>query len=290
MGDRYLKYGMLGPALCVCFLTLGYPLVQSFWYALHDWNILQQHSVGRFVGLQNFIDLLHDSDFLASVRTTLLFAVPSIVLTICVSLGLAMLFSGSGWMETEMRTLLVIPFAMAPALVGVSWRFMLSPEFGVIDAVIRFVTRGALSHPVLADPTSAMIALIAIDLWHWAPYFMLMFVGALAALPKETLEAAEIDGAGPLRIFFEVTLPQLKPVLAIAVLLKAIFSLKMLDQVVTLTSGGPGTSTQTLPYFIYQTAFHWYDMGYAAAAAYLLAGVMLVLAMLYSRYILGRNA
>ncbi|MFM0591824.1 carbohydrate ABC transporter permease [Paraburkholderia dilworthii] len=264
--------------------------MQSFWYSLHDWNILQQHSVGRFVGLQNFIDLLHDSDFLASVRTTLLFAVPSIVLTICVSLGLAMLFSGSGWMETEMRTLLVIPFAMAPALVGVSWRFMLSPEFGVIDAVIRFVTHGALSHPVLADPTSAMIALIAIDLWHWAPYFMLMFIGALAALPKETLEAAEIDGAGPLRIFFEVTLPQLKPVLAIAVLLKAIFSLKMLDQVVTLTSGGPGTSTQTLPYFIYQTAFHWYDMGYAAAAAYLLAGVMLVLAMLYSRYILGRNA
>ena len=290
MGDRYLKYGMLGPALCVCFLTLGYPLVQSFWYSLHDWNILQQHSVGRFVGLQNFIDLLHDSDFLASVRTTLLFAVPSIVLTICVSLGLAMLFSGSGWMETEMRTLLVIPFAMAPALVGVSWRFMLSPEFGVVDALIRFVTRGALSHPVLADPTSAMIALIAIDLWHWAPYFMLMFIGALAALPKETLEAAQIDGAGPLRIFFEVTLPQLKPVLAIAVLLKAIFSLKMLDQVVTLTSGGPGTSTQTLPYFIYQTAFHWYDMGYAAAGAYLLAGVMLVLAMLYSRYILGRNA
>lgn len=290
MGDRYLKYGMLGPALCVCFLTLGYPLVQSFWFSLHDWNILQQHAMGRFVGLQNFIDLLHDGDFLASVKTTLLFAVPSIVLTIGVSLALAMLFSGSGWLQTEMRTLLVIPFAMAPALVGISWRFMLSPEFGVVDAVIRFVTRGALVHPVLADPTSAMIALIAIDLWHWAPYFMLMFIGALASLPKETLEAAQIDGAGPLRIFFEVTLPQLKPVLAIAVLLKAIFSLKMLDQVVTLTSGGPGTSTQTLPYFIYQTAFHWYDMGYAAAAAYLLAGVMLVLAMLYSRYILGRNA
>ncbi|MFM0187977.1 sugar ABC transporter permease [Paraburkholderia nemoris] len=289
MGDRYLKYGMLGPALCVCFLTLGYPLIQSLWFSVHDWNILQQHSVGRFVGLGNFIDLLHDSDFLASVQTTLLFALPSIVLTISVALGLAMLFSGSGWIETEMRTLLVIPFAMAPALVGVSWRFMLSPEFGVIDAVLRFVTRGALSHPVLADPVSAMIALIVIDLWHWAPYFMLMFIGALAALPKETIEAAQLDGASPIRIFFEVTLPQLKPVLAIAVLLKAIFALKMLDQVVTLTSGGPGTSTQTLPYFIYQTAFHWYDMGYAAAAAYLLAGVMLVLAMFYSRYILGRN-
>jgi multiple sugar transport system permease protein len=135
-----------------------------------------------------------------------------------------------------------------------------------------------------------MAALVASDVWHWAPYFMLMFIGALAALPQETVEAAQVDGASRLRLFFEVVLPQLKPVLAIAILLKAIFSLKVLDQVVTLTNGGPGTATETLAHFVFQTAFRWYDLGYAAAVAYLLAAVMAVLAVVYSRLVMDQRA
>jgi multiple sugar transport system permease protein len=126
-----------------------------------------------------------------------------------------------------------------------------------------------------------MVALVLCDVWHFAPYFMLMFIGALASLPQETVEAAQVDGASRFRLFFEVILPQLKPVLAIAVLLKIIFSLKVLDQVITLTNGGPGTSTETLAHFIYQTAFRWFDVGYAAATAYLLAALMAVFAALY---------
>ena len=104
------------------------------------------------------------------------------------------------------------------------------------------------------------------------------------------MDAAEVDGAGSLRAFFQIVLPQMRPVLAIAILLKTIFSLKMLDQVVTMTGGGPGTSTVTLPYSIYETAFRFFDLGYAAAVAYLLAAVMLVLAVIYSRMVMERAA
>ena len=289
--DGLLKYALLAPALLVIAVTLLYPLVQSFWYSLHDWNLGKQPTLGPFVGIANYWAVLTDDpDFWNSVRVTLVFTVASVTLTLGIALALAMLLAGGGAIEVNARTLLVIPFAMSPALLGISWRFMLNPEFGAVDATLKWLIPPLRGQALLAEPTLAMVALIGVDVWHWAPYFMLTFVGALASLPQDTIDAAEVDGAGRLRAFFEVILPQLRPVLAIAILLKTIFSLKMLDQVVTMTGGGPGTSTVTLPYAIYETAFRFFDLGYAAAVAYLLAAVMLVLAIIYSRLVMEKAA
>ena len=289
--DRALTYGLLAPALVVIAVTLVYPLVQSFWYSLHDWNLGRQATLGPFVGIGNYREILTDDpDFWNSVVVTLTFTIPSVVLTLGIALALAMLLAGGRRLEVNVRTLMVIPFAMSPALVGISWRFMLSPEFGAVDALLKAVFPPLRGVAILADPTLAMGALIAVDVWHWAPYFMLTFVGALASLPQDTIDAAQMDGAGGFRVFFEVILPQLRPVLGIAILLKTIFSLKMLDQVVTMTAGGPGTSTVTLPYQVYQTAFRFFDLGYAAAISDLLAAVRLVLAVIYSRAVMERAA
>lgn len=291
MKDRYLKYAMLAPALLVCAATLLYPLCQSLYYSLHDWNMARAPEPEGYVGLLNYIDLIrYDPQFLHSAWVTLVFTVPSVALTIVIALGLAMLLAGDGRLQVNARTLLVIPFAMSPALVGISWRFMLNPEFGAVDALLKALVPGWSGAPVLADPVLAMAALVVVDVWHWAPYFMLTFIGALAALPQDTLDAAQVDGAGRGRIFFEIVLPQLKPVLAVAVLLKTIFSLKMLDQVVTMTAGGPGAATDTLPHMVYSTAFRFYDIGYAAAMAWLLAVVMMALALVYSRFVMGRSS
>ena len=287
--DRYLKYTLLAPAFLICAATLFYPLIQSFWYSLHDWNLGRQSTVGNFVGLENYWNLLTDDPvFWASIKVTLLFTVPSVFLTIALSLGMAMLLVGSGPLEVNARTLLVIPFAMSPALIGVSWRFLLNPEFGPVDAGLNLLVPSLAHTPILSHPNLAMAALIAVDLWHWVPYFMLTFIGALAGLPQDTIDAAQIDGAGRIRTFFEIILPQLFPIVAISLLLKTIFSLKMLDQVVTMTAGGPGTSTDTLSHVIYTTAFRWYDIGYGSAIAYFLAIAMMILAMMYSRYVLAR--
>ncbi|MEO5732194.1 MAG: sugar ABC transporter permease [Rubrivivax sp.] len=288
--DRFFKYALLFPAFVICAATLFYPLLQSFWYSLHDWNLGREASVGNFVGLENYWSLItEDPAFWTSVKVTLIFTIPSVFLTIAASLGMAMLLTGTGALEVNARTLLVIPFAMSPALIGVSWRFLLNPEFGAADAVLKAIFPALADTPILSHPTLAMVALIAVDLWHWVPYFMLTFIGALAGLPQDTIDAAEIDGAGPLRTFFDVILPQLFPVVAIALLLKTIFSLKTLDQVVTMTAGGPGTSTDTLSHMIFTTSFRWYDIGYGSAIAYLLAIVMMILALMYSRFVLGNK-
>lgn len=289
MRDSTLKYLLVAPALFLLALTLGYPLVQSFWYSLHDWNLGRQSTIGPFVGLANYTALVTDDpEFLAAIRVTLVFTVLSVVATLVVSMALALLLEGSTWLTVNVRTLLVIPFAMSPALVGVSWRFLLNPEFGAADAVVKALVPSLKGVPILANEWTAMAALVAVDVWHWAPYFMLTLIGALGSLPQETTEAAQMDGAGPVRIFFGVVLPQLRPVLGIAILLKVIFSLKMLDQIVTMTGGGPGTSTTTLAYAVYHTAFRFYDLGYGAAMAYLLAMVMLALAVVYSRMVLAK--
>lgn len=284
MHDRSLKYWLLAPALLVCVATLFYPLLQSLVYSTYDWNLGRSATPEGFNGLANYAYLLKDEEFLGSIKVTLLFTVPSVLLTLVVAMGMALLLAGDGRLRLNARTLLVIPFAMSPALIGISWRFMLNPEFGVIDATLRALIPGLAPEPILSRPELAMAALVIVDVWHWAPYFMLTFIGALASLPRETVEAARVDGAGSVRIFFEVVLPQLWPVLAIAILLKTIFSLKMLDQVVTMTAGGPGTATDTLPHMVYTTAFRFYDIGYASAMAWLLAAVMMALAMVYARF------
>lgn len=290
LSDRQLKYWLIAPAFLVIAATLLYPLVAAFWYSIHDWNIADSPTLGSYVGLDNYWRVLTDDpDFWHSVSVTLVFTFFAVVLTLTLAMALALLLTGGDRLRVNVRTLLVIPFAMSPALLGISWRFLLNPEFGAFSAAIGLVFPWLKGVPILADPTMAMVALIASDVWHWTPYFMLLFIGALAALPQETIEAAQVDGAGKTRAFFEIVLPQLRPVLAIAVLLKAIFSLKVLDQVVTLTAGGPGTSTETLAHYVYQTAFRWFDLGYAAAIAYLLAAVMAVLAAVYSKFVLERQ-
>jgi multiple sugar transport system permease protein len=282
MQDRHIRYWLVLPALLVIAGTLLYPLVSGLWYSLHEWNLSDSPRLGPFVGMENYVRAITDDpDLLDSGLVTATFTVLSVVATLTSAMALALLLAGNGRLEINTRTLLVIPFAMSPALVGVSWRFLLNPEFGGFSALLGTLIPSLKGVSLLADPTLAMVALVLCDVWHSAPYFMLMFIGALASLPQETVEAAQVDGASRFRLFFEVILPQLKPVLAIAVLLKIIFSLKVLDQVITLTNGGPGTSTETLAHFIYQTAFRWFDVGYAAATAYLLAALMAVFAALY---------
>lgn len=288
MKDSTLKWGLLGPAMLIAAAMLFWPISQSFWYSLHDWNLSQSPELGPFVGIENYVRLLTDDpEFWHSAWISALFAFFSVTVTISVAMGMALLLQGNTRLEVNVRSVLVLAFAMSPALVGISWRFLLSPEFGAADALLKWLIPSLRDVPILANETMAMIALVLVDTWHWAPYFMLSFIGALAALPQETVEAAQVDGARKGRIFFQIVLPQLKSVLAVAILLKTIFSIKMLEQVITMTKGGPGDSTATVPFLVYETAFKWYDFGYAAAMAYFLTFVMLVLAFIYFRMIMG---
>lgn len=289
MRDRSLQYILLVPAFVIVLATTLYPLGYSLATAFREWDLTRSRRPEGWVGFDNFAHAFTEPHFLNSLWVTFIFVVTSVALTLVIAMSLALLLRRKGGLHTFTRIVLILPFAMSPALIGVSYRFMFNPEFGVLSNGLAAIFPGLAGTPWLADPDLAMGILVLTDVWHWAPYMTFMCLGGLASVPRETEEAARIDGASNLRIIFGIVLPQMKGVLAVTAILKTIFALKMFDQVVTLTGGGPGTSTETLAYFIYNVGFEWYDMGYASALAWILTAIMMGISIWYVRMLLSER-
>ena len=280
---------LLAPALSFVAAMALFPLGYSALLSFRTWKLAQRDTPGDWVGVSNYVDLLTDDpEFIDALVATAIFVVADVVATIALSLVAALLLRREGRLASLARVALILPFVMSPALIGISFRFFLNPEFGIVHYLL-----GALLPPLadtvwLADRVLAMAAVVASDVWHWAPYMTLVVLGGLAAIPRETEEAARIDGASSWAVLRDITLPQLLPVLGVVLILKTVFALKAFDTIYTLSSGGPGTTTQTLAYFVYQTAFNYYDMGYAAAGAWLLTALLLGCAFFYLKLVFRR--
>lgn len=286
MNARLKQYLFVIPAMTVVLGTAVWPLAYSFVLSFRSWKLSRSSEPGPFVGLENYSwAIFEEPDFFNSVWITAWFTLLSVVLTIGLALAIALLLAPGGRLRLTVRTLLIIPFAMSPALIGVSWRFMFNPDFGLFQAIIGVVFPPLADVQWLAHPQLALWVVVMADVWGWTPFITLVLIGGLAAVPQETIEAAHIDGANRWQAFRLVVLPQLKTVIAIATILKAIFSLKTFDTVYMLTNGGPGTATQTLAHYVYVNGFKYYDMGYAAAVAWLMVIPMIALTYAYTRFV-----
>ena len=281
-----MRWVLLGPALAVIAVTVIYPLVSSFITSFRDWRLTNSPTPGPFIGFDNYTRAFADRGFINSLGVSAIYLVLSVGLTLLIGLGIALLLQKPTRLNTFARTLLIFPFAVAPVLKGFSWRFMLNPEYGVYAKGI-----GAIFPPLdgfvwLGHQFSALLVIAMSEVWGWAPLFALMFIGAIGSIPAEANEAARVDGATSFQIFRKITLPLLAPVIYIVALLKIISAFKMFDQIAIMTGGGPGDSTQTLYYFVYQVAFRNLDMGYASALSYILVVIMAIFSTLYVRKLL----
>ncbi|MCS0542543.1 sugar ABC transporter permease, partial [Aeromonas veronii] len=207
----------------------------------------------------------------------------SVLFTIVFSIMVALLLSKEKTYLSYLRVVLIIPFAMSPALIGYSWRFMLNSDYGLFDKIIDFFIPAFSDVVWLGTGLTAMIALISVVVWIWLPFMSLMFISGVMGMPREVFEAAQVDGATSLQTLFKITLPMLKPIILIATILMTMFSLKAFDPVVTMTQGGPGGSTEVLNFFIYKTGFRFFDMGYSSALGYILALITILFVIIYMR-------
>lgn len=281
---------LLAPALLFVAVMALFPLGYSLMLSFREWKLAKSSTAGDFVGLSNYTNLLADDpDFFEAIRVTGIFIAADVLLTVAVALGAALLLHRAGRLNSLARTLLILPFVMSPALIGISFRFFLNAEYGVVAHVIGVIFPAMRETVWLADATLSMLAVVASDVWHWAPYMTLVMLGGLASIATETQEAARIDGASSWAVFRDITWPQLLPVVGVVLVLKTVFALKAFDTIYTLTNGGPGNATKTLAYFVYEQGFNYYDMGYAAASAYLLTAVLLVLAGFYLRLVFAKS-
>lgn len=290
MQDKRLKYLLVIPAVLVVFATAIWPLIESLRLSFTVGRLTRPNFPQGYVGLENYSwAFLDEPAFWNSVTVTTIYTIVTVVLTTLIALGLAMLLAPGGRLRSGVQTLLILPFAMSPALIGVSFRFMFNPEFGLFDAFFGLILPPLADISWLANPVLAFVVCVIADVWGWIPFLTLVLIGGLASIPRDTIEAAQVDGAGGWRVFKDVTLPQLMPVLAVVLILKAIFSLKTFDLVYMLTNGGPGTATQTLSHYIYFNGFKYGQIGYSASVAWLMVIPMLVLTYLYAKFVFRKD-
>ena len=194
MRDRHLKYLLVLPAVTVVFATAVWPLIQSLILSFRNWKLSRSSEPGPFVGWENYgWAIFEDPNFWNATAVTTVYTVLTVALTTLIALGIALLLAPGGRLRLTVRTLLILPFAMSPALVGVSFRFMFNPEFGLFDAFFGLLVPPLAEVSWLSDPTLAFAVCVMADIWGWIPFITLVLIGGIAALPRETVEAAYVD-------------------------------------------------------------------------------------------------
>jgi len=240
-----------------------------------------------YSGLTNYHIIWNDTFYRSAMFTTAKYVVLTVTIETLLGLGLALLVSRQIRFAGPIRVGLILPMTIAPVVVGVMWRLLYDSGVGVANPLFQLF---GLNQPeVLAHNGSAFAAVVLVDIWEWTPLLFLIILAGLQSLPEEPLEAARVDGAGRMRLFFDHTLPLLRPVLLVAIVLRTIDAVGTFDQVYVLTKGGPGDATRVISIYAYNTAFLFTQFGQAAAMLVALL-IMLTLLMVVAVRMLRRSA
>jgi multiple sugar transport system permease protein len=278
--DRALPYLLLAPALLLLLAIVVYPLFYGVRESFLGYRY--GHSIGS-VGLQNYKDLLSDPYFRDALWVTLKFVFLAVTLETVLGLGLALLAARELPLVRFARLALIIPMIITPIVVGIVFRLIYASDTGLLTIVSEKLGGGPVL--ILDKPTTAFLGLVFLDVWEWTPLMFLILLAGIQSLPVEPFEAARVDGAGSWRTFVDHTLPMLRPVIAVAVALRTIDAFTTFDQVFVLTGGGPGTSTQLISIYGYNTAFKFSQFGYGAAMMIVVAVLVLLFALVAVRLI-----
>ena len=270
---------MVAPAV-VLLLGLGiYPLVRARTLSFQRWEL--QSPEQPWVGLANYGEAIRDARVWASLQHTLVIVVFAVTLELLLGFGLALLLSGDFPGKRVVLPAMMLPVMMVPVVVGLTWRTLWDNQYGPINAVIGRI----IGHPPnivwLANQKTALVAIVVTDVWQWTPFMLLILLAGLTGVNPELYEAAALDGAGWWASLRDISLPGIAPVVAVAVLFRGLDAFKIFDLVYMFTQGGPGTSTETVSWYIYQLGFKFFRLSYASAVSFLILILLSVACTLY---------
>jgi multiple sugar transport system permease protein len=278
-GERGAFLLLLAPAVLVLVLAQAYPLAYSAVISLFDWSLAKSPTPGAFIGFANYAKIASDHVFLGAIGFTVLLALCSTLIQLTLGLGIAFLTLGESRSLRIGRTLIMMPMVVAPIAVGTMWRMILSARVGPVNKALAMI--GIDGPNWLGDPAWAVVSLILIDAWEWTPFVIIIFSAALTSLPGDVLRAAAVDGATPWQRFRLIMLPMLLPVILLVAMFRLIDGLLTLDVVFTTTGGGPGFTTHTLSFWVYQQGLRYFNISYAAATSWLLLFASLIVAAVF---------
>ena len=276
--SRALPYGLLTPAVVVTLLVVFLPMLLAVATSFYE-LVLFKPKATRFIGLQNYVDLMSDPVFWSSLRRTVLWIGLTVPAQMLLGLVAALVLNQPFFWRGLARALVIIPWALPSVVIALMWRWIYDPNIGVANDLLLRLSIIQTAVPWLADPGVALYAMIVTLTWQGFPFFAVMILAALQGIPKSQYEAASIDGAGAWRRFRHITLPGIAPVLATAGLLRVIWVANSIDVIFVMTGGGPGYATHTLPLYAFVKARQNLDFGYGSAIAVsftLLLGIFVV--------------
>jgi multiple sugar transport system permease protein len=279
---------MVAPAVLLI-LGLGvYPLVSSLALSFQKWELQSQDR--PFVGLANYREALSDGRVWGALENTGLIVLFAVAIELVLGLGLALLLVGEFRGKRIILPLLMLPVMMVPVVVGLTWRMLWDNQYGAINAVLSGIAGRPVNILWLAQKDTAIAAMIVTDVWQWTPFMLLVLLAGLSAVNPDLYEAAALDGAGWWASLRDISLPGIAPVVAVAVLFRALDAFKIFDLVFMFTQGGPGTSTETASWYVYQLGFKFFRLGYASAVSWLLVILLTVVCTVYVRRFVREGA
>ncbi len=267
------------PALLLILGLTVFPLIQSLSLSFQRWDLQSQEH--PFIGLQNYRDALIDPRVWGAFLNTGIIVTCAVAVEFLLGLGLALIFVGDFRGKRFAMPLLMLPVMVVPIVVGLTWRMLWDNQYGAINQTLSWIAGRDVNILWLAHRDTALFAMIVTDVWQWTPFMFLVLLAALSSVNPELYEAASLDGAGWWQALRDVSLPGIAKVIAVAILFRALDAFKVFDLVYMFTQGAPGTSTESISWYIYQLGFKFFRLGYASAVSFIVVILLTIVATIY---------
>ena len=274
------------PGLATLIIIIVFPIIFTIITSFYDYTLLNpQHD--SFVGLDNYQEVIEEDYIGDSVLITSQFVLSTVLIEFFIGFIIALSLNKVKRFKTVYYVILLAPLMINPVVVGLIWRMILHTELGIFNYLLKLLDINRVNW--LGDNDTAFWTIVFVDIWHQVSFMTILLLAGLSALPREPYEAARMDGASSLRCLISITLPLMRPVITVAILLRLIFSIKTFDIIYIMTKGGPGISTDLVSYFIYRSAFFGLDIGRASALSVGLLIIVLFLTFFLYKYMRSLN-
>ena len=286
MRETLANYAYLLPAAICLGGTVFFPILKSIHMSLFH-NVLSRPQDYRFIGLGNYLRLVHDPTFWLTLKNSVVWVFCSVSIQFVLGFLGALLLNAEFRGRAFYRTLNLLPWIIPGVVVGLVWEYIYQPNYGPLNDILKRL--GLLTVPIawLSQPASAMASVIFANIWRGIPFFSIMILAGLQAIPDEVYEAATVDGASVTQRFWRITLPMLRPIIVVATATRIIWTFNYADLIFVMTSGGPANATQITSSYTLLTAYTDLDFGYAATLSVVLLVIMLVFTALYLKFTKG---
>ncbi|MDL2402903.1 carbohydrate ABC transporter permease [Rhizobium mayense] len=278
---RHLPYFLIAPSVIMLLALIAYPLLFALKSSFYFWNLQVGPQPLAFVGFDNYVQALNAFDFRAALTNTLILSILGTAIEFALGLAIALVLLKALPGMNVVRALLILPTTIAPIVVGFLFRYLYDPGGGLVTWVLQSLALPVPAEGILGSPSTALAAILFVDIWQWTPFFAIVLYASLLAVPDEIIEAARLDRASAWTILMRIKLPLIRRTAIIIVMLRFMQIFNTFDTVLVLTRGGPGTSTRTLGYSLYEQGLVNFNVGLVSAQTWIAVLIVNIIVALY---------